>query len=100
MKKRVLLVDDEVTVRESLTRVLSLEGYDVIAAAGAPQALAEINGDPLDLALLDVDLQQERNGWDLVRELRATRGELPIVMITARAGQHAHPLAKIGRAHV
>ena len=63
------------------------------SAESAPQAMERSNGDPLHIALLDVDLQHDHNGWDLVRELRATRASLPIVMITARAGQLEHPLA-------
>ncbi len=91
-QKRVLLVDDEVPVREALARLLTVENYAVISAANGGQARRAASENPADIALLDVNLQEE-NGWELAQDLLAMHPALPIVMITAQPDQSLHPLA-------
>jgi two-component system response regulator MprA len=81
---RILVVDDERAVRESLRRALSLEGYDVDLAGDGAQALAalEENGDP-DLVLLDV-LMPQLDGLEVCRRIRSTGRTVPVLMLTAR----------------
>ena len=81
---RIMVVDDEPAVRESLRRALSLEGYDVELAADGAEALEAIrdHGDP-DAILLDV-LMPRLDGLELARRLRARGLRTPILMLTAR----------------
>ena len=84
---RILVVDDERAVRESLRRALELEGYDVELAAGGEEALDLLesaeNGSP-DALVLDI-LMPGVDGLEVCRRLRRSGSRLPILMLTARA---------------
>jgi two-component system, OmpR family, response regulator MprA len=81
---RILVVDDELAVRESLRRALALEGHDVELAADGREALARIARSAPDLVVLDV-LMPELDGLEVSRRLRAAGDRTPILMLTARA---------------
>jgi DNA-binding NtrC family response regulator len=78
----VLIIDDEVGIRESLQTLLELEGYDVETAANGEQGIARLGDRPFDLVLLDLALP-DRNGIDLLAEIRAHVPHLSVIMITA-----------------
>ncbi|MDP9492320.1 MAG: response regulator transcription factor [Actinomycetota bacterium] len=81
---KVLVVDDERAVRDSLRRALELEGYDVELAADGAEALyrLESNGQP-DAVILDV-LMPGVDGLEVSRRLRSKGNAVPILMLTAR----------------
>jgi two-component system, OmpR family, response regulator MprA len=82
---RVLVVDDERAVRESLRRALELEGYDVELAADGREALDRLEAGPdPDAVILDV-LMPEVDGLEVCTELRRSGSRLPVLMLTARA---------------
>jgi two-component system, OmpR family, response regulator MprA len=81
---RILVVDDELAVRESLRRALALEGHEVELAADGRDALATIAHSAPDLVVLDV-LMPELDGLEVSRRLRAAGDRTPILMLTARA---------------
>ena len=80
---RILVVDDERAVRESLRRALALEGYEVDLAADGEEAL-ELGrrGEP-DTLILDV-LMPGLDGLEVSRRLRRAGNKVPILMLTAR----------------
>jgi DNA-binding NtrC family response regulator len=78
----VLIIDDEAAIRESLQTLLELEGYDVAAAADGEEGIAKLGDRPFDLVLLDVALP-DRNGLDLLPDIRAIDPQLSVIMITA-----------------
>jgi DNA-binding NtrC family response regulator len=78
----VLIVDDEAAIRESLETLLELEGYDVATAANGEEGIARLGERPFDLVLLDLALP-DRNGIDLLPEIRAIDPQLSVIMITA-----------------
>ena len=81
---RILVVDDEPAVRESLRRALRLEGYEVELAADGAEALHRIEaGDEPDALVLDV-LMPNVDGLELTRMLRRTGRRIPVLMLTAR----------------
>jgi DNA-binding NtrC family response regulator len=86
MKKRLLLVDDDRNVRESIARVLLLENYRVMLASNGDEALNLVNVNPVDMVLLDLNMPK-KNGWDTFVELSNQNPRLPIIIITARANQ-------------
>jgi two-component system response regulator MprA len=81
---KVLVVDDERAVRDSLRRALELEGYEVELAADGAEALyrLESNGQP-DAVVLDV-LMPGVDGLEVSRRLRSKGNTVPILMLTAR----------------
>jgi two-component system response regulator MprA len=82
---RVLVVDDERAVRESLRRALELEGYDVELAADGREALDRLEAGPdPDALVLDV-LMPTVDGLEVCMRLRRTGSRLPVLMLTARA---------------
>ena len=79
---RVLLVDDEAPLRESLTYALAKEGYGVVTASDGAQALALVQSERVDVVILDVMLPV-LDGIEVCRRIRL-RSDLPIVMLTAK----------------
>ena len=84
--KRILLVDDDTAVRDSLNDVLVAEGYLVIPAENGQQAIDLANQVPVDLVLLDLNMPV-KNGWDTFERLIAEHPLLPIIITTARPNQ-------------
>jgi two-component system response regulator MprA len=83
---RVLVVDDEPSVREALKRALQMEGYEVAVAADGRQALEIMYGPPSDrpdALVLDI-LMPDMDGLQVSTRLRATGDPVPILMLTAR----------------
>ena len=78
----ILIVDDEAAIRESLETLLEMEGYQVELAATGEEGLARLANRPFDLMLLDFALP-DRNGLEVLQELRQRDGELAVIMITA-----------------
>src|SRR5436309_12227235 len=83
---KILVVDDERAVRESLRRALELEGYEIELAADGQEALYRLqsNGDPgPDAVILDV-LMPGVDGLEVCRRLRRAGNRVPVLMLTAR----------------
>ena len=81
---KILVVDDERAVRESLQRALELEGYQVDLAVDGEEALARVDASSADAMILDV-LMPGIDGLEVCRRLRAAGNHVPILMLTARA---------------
>jgi len=80
---RILVVDDEPAVRDSLRRALQLEGYDVELAGDGLEALERLGQDGIDAVLLDVSMPR-LDGLEACRRLRQGGNGLPVLMLTAR----------------
>jgi two-component system response regulator MprA len=83
---KILVVDDERAVRESLRRALELEGYEIELAADGQEALQhlEANGETQpDAVILDV-LMPTMDGLEVCRRLRRAGNRVPVLMLTAR----------------
>src|SRR5579863_3026410 len=78
----VLIIDDEAAIRESLETLLVLEGFSVASAANGQEGLARIGERSFDLVLLDLALP-DRDGMDLLAEIRGEDPQLSIIMVTA-----------------
>ena len=82
---KILVVDDERAVRESLRRALELEGYDVGLAVDGSEALEKVDAEAQpDAVILDV-LMPGTDGLEVSRTLRRSGNKVPILMLTARA---------------
>jgi two-component system response regulator MprA len=80
---RILVVDDDRAVRESLRRSLSFNGYSVALAQDGVEALDLISTDRPDAVVLDV-MMPRLDGLEVCRQLRSTGDDLPILVLTAR----------------
>ena len=83
MAVRILVVDDDRAVRESLRRSLSFNGYSVELAQDGLEALDLIAADRPDALVLDV-MMPRLDGLEVCRQLRSTGDDLPILVLTAR----------------
>ena len=90
LRRRILVVDDEATVREVVGQYLEIEGYCVLPAVNGLEALRVAAATPPDLVILDLTLPG-MDGLEVCRRLRAASA-VPILMLTAR-GEDADKLA-------
>ena len=81
MKPRILVVDDEVSIRESLRGILQDEGYLATVAASGEEALEEVVKDPPDLVLLDIWLPG-MDGLAVLAEIKKLHAGLPVIIIS------------------
>jgi two-component system response regulator MprA len=86
-KQRVLVVDDDRAVRESLRRSLEFNGYDVTVACDGAEALAGLAASGVasapDVVVMDV-MMPRLDGIETTRALRAAGNDVPILVLTAR----------------
>jgi two-component system, OmpR family, response regulator MprA len=80
---RILVVDDEPSIRDALKRALALEGYQVDLAAGGAEALDRLGTYPADAIVLDI-LMPGIDGLEVCRFLRRIGNRTPILILTAR----------------
>lgn len=92
MKKTILVVDDDIQIRESLGKLLRAEGYEAALAADGQQGVEIFDTRQIDLVLLDINLPGN-GGWEVFGALTSTNPLLPIIIITGRENQH--DLAKL-----
>src|SRR5438876_170186 len=85
-KAKVLLVDDDRSVRQSLGLALQSENFQVVMASNGQEALEKYFDGYIDLVLLDLNMPV-KNGWDTFERLTALNPYLAIVLITARLNQ-------------
>jgi DNA-binding NtrC family response regulator len=87
MTRKVLIVDDDKSVRESLSKVLRQEGYEVALAADGSEALEKFDRLKLDLVLLDLSLPV-MNGWEIFEHVTREDPLLPVIIVTGQANQY------------
>ena len=86
---RILVVEDDSSIRLGLEDTLRAKGYEVIAAGGASAGLDAAQSQKPDLIILDVMLP-DGNGFDMCRQLKQSKGavaDIPIIMLTARGAE-------------
>jgi len=79
----VLVVEDDRSVRDAVTRVLTFEGYDVTAVKDGGEALESVTERPPDLVIMDV-MMPNVDGLTATKMLRSKHATLPILLLTAR----------------
>ena len=79
---RVLVVEDDATLRDALCDTIRYGGYQAESAANGVEALERLGSVAVDVVISDVQMEQ-MDGHALLREVRAQRPELPFVLITA-----------------
>ena len=94
----ILVIDDELEIREGLEALLTSEKFTVTLAETGEAGLQKLDDGPFDLMLLDVSLP-DRNGLDMLREIRLRDPELSIILITAYGSIDMARAAFKGGAH-
>lgn len=95
---RVLVVDDSLSVRRVVTMALERQGWEVVAARHGIEALELLASEPVDIALLDVEMPQ-MDGYTLLERLRSSGryASLPVAMLTSRsADKHRQRAMQLG----
>ncbi len=82
MKQRILIVDDEAAIRQSLAESLAAEGYKTDSAETGEEALAKLNTDAYDLVVTDLKMPNV-SGLELLQALRNQNRQTPVIMMTA-----------------
>jgi DNA-binding NtrC family response regulator len=81
-KGRILVIDDEIEIRESLEALLQMEGYEVDLAQNAAEGERRLESRAYDLVLLDL-MMPDKSGMEVLRDVRERDRHTPIFMITA-----------------
>ena len=99
MKTRILVVDDERSMREMLTILLEREGYEAVEAKNGQEALQLFETSLFDLVISDIQMPGI-NGIELLTRIKALAPEVPVLMITAFAtAEQAVDAIKLGAFH-
>src|ERR671912_2345390 len=80
-RPRILVVDDEASIRDLLSKTLALAEYDVDTAADASTALGRVRASEYDLLIADLRMPG-MDGLTLIRQVKRIRAELPVIIIT------------------
>lgn len=93
---KILVVDDEEGIRESLKLILG-DHYDIILTDSGEQALRLVEGDPaIALVLMDIKMPKV-DGLDVLKEMKAKRPSLKVIMVTGyKAVETASEAARLG----
>jgi DNA-binding NtrC family response regulator len=82
MPEKILIVDDEEIIRDSLTFILRKEGYDVEEARNGTQALEKVMNAPFDIVITDIEMPEMR-GTELLEKIALCSPQTFVVIITA-----------------
>lgn len=83
MKSKIMVVDDEMHIRELVRFYLDKAGFDTIEAANAEEALDIVENQYIDLAVVDI-MMPGMDGFELIEQMRQYR-EFPVIMLTAKS---------------
>ena len=82
IRKRILFVDDERGIRETLALILLRNGFTVTLAETVQQALQHIEAQEFDLLLCDLNVERERDGYTVVRAMREVQPRCVTILLT------------------
>ena len=85
-RPRILVVDDEASIRDLLSKTLALAEYEVETAADAAAALNRVRAVPYDLMIADLRMPG-MDGLSLIRQTKRIRAELPVIIITGYSSE-------------
>ncbi len=96
MKARILVIDDEGAIRDSLRMILEYEGYDFVGASSGPEGIAQVERDAPDLVFLDIKMPG-MDGLEVLGRLKTVAETVPVVVISGHASKDtAFQAAKLG----
>jgi len=99
--RRILLVDDSISIRKFVGQMLEKAGFDVVTANDGADALRRLGDTVVDAVITDLEMPRV-SGYELIEDLRARASTrtLPVVVLTTRAGaKHVNLARRLGIAH-
>lgn len=83
MKRRILLVDDELAILLTLKAILEMNGFAVETAASAAEAKQKLNGSEYDMVITDMRMEAETSGYDVIHAARQQKYNPATAILTA-----------------
>jgi DNA-binding response OmpR family regulator len=83
MKRRILLVDDELAILLTLKAILEIHGFEVETAASAKEGIAKLKANEYHMVITDMRMETERAGYDVVRAAKITKYDPAVALLTA-----------------
>ena len=90
--RNLLLVENDMAVREALTRALAIENYQIFGAASSREAILIFQQNQIDIVLLDLNLEPD-DGWEVFHKLKELRADLPIFVTSGQPERFVHSYA-------
>ena len=82
MTKRILIIDDEISIQESLSGILEDEGFSTVCASSAEAGIELIDEEKIDLVLLDIWLGDNMDGMTALEKIKKNFSNIPVIMIS------------------
>lgn len=83
MKRRILLVDDELAILLTLKAILEINGFEVTTASSAKEAVGKLKRSQFDMVITDMRMETERAGYDVVRAAKKLENPPATAILTA-----------------
>jgi DNA-binding response OmpR family regulator len=83
MRRRILLVDDELAILLTLKAILEINGFDVVTAHSAKEGIAKLKDGPFHMVITDLKMERETSGYDVVRAARKADYNPATAILTA-----------------
>lgn len=83
MKRRILLVDDELAILLTLKTILEIHHFDVETAASAKEAISKLKANTYDMVITDMKMEHDKAGYDVIRAAKKTDYDPAVAILTA-----------------
>src|SRR5215471_7142669 len=83
MRRRILLVDDELAILLTLKTILEINGFDVETAASAREAISKLKVNSYHMVITDMKMEHERAGYEVIRSAKKTDYDPAVAILTA-----------------
>ncbi len=83
MKRRILLVDDELAILLTLKAILEIHGFDVETAASAKEAISKLKANSYHMVITDMKMEHEKAGYEVIRAAKKTDYDPAVSILTA-----------------
>lgn len=83
MKRRILLVDDELAILLTLKTILEIHGFDVETAASGREAISKLKANSYHMVITDMKMEHDRAGYDVIRSAKKTDYDPAVAILTA-----------------
>jgi CheY-like chemotaxis protein len=93
MKKRILLIDDEVITLKTTKMLLGQRGFEVEAAQNTSEAISVLTSTTIDMILLDISMPTI-SGFDFIKLMKALRIDVPVVFLSNHTDEYTRKMAE------
>src|SRR5947199_9710417 len=83
MKRRILLVDDELAILLTLKAILEIHGFDVETAISAKEAISKLKASSYHMVITDMKMEHDRAGYEVIRSAKKTDYDPAVAILTA-----------------